>query len=536
MLFRWEMDMTIRKSSVLISLVSLSAMSATLQANPIELTATYQTPISLTFDAADNGLLGYPYRAASEVTDSITLPQFNPDWGTLTSVSREFTGGTWSAEAINHVRSGIREYDGALNPPMTFRTNILSTLGGGSDIGVTGSLATRDYLKDTPFSGQGDLNGNSSSSGLSSFIGTGNMLVGLTGVIGIQSPDVDVELLSGQMNTTYALQYKYQVNPTVAIGLNDGSHTPFSDTLRVIPLDSDGHIGIANNVSGTATITRAGSNVAEQLISGMPIYTNDVVETDSDGSVQMNFADGSTLNLSSDARLSMDEYVYDPDASRDGDDLTSLLRKVFVFTSGLIRDVDEDLGESNVVYGNLGIRGDASEYVDPATLDLAVTMNAGSPVSLYTAVDVPDQPFTFGFDYAFFDPSGSLDVTLGGHALFSGSADASTLGDVFHFSTLIDDPIVLNLFLTELSFTYDGIHDSELFLDNIVFPGLGNGDFNNLDANWFSRGEGHVNLVGVTDASLSEQITVPEPGTVWLLASGLLLGWARTGFGKANGR
>ncbi len=114
-------------------------------------------------------------------------------------------------------------------------------------------------------------------------------------------------------------------------------------------------IGAIQEITGTATITRANGTV-ETVGLGTPVFQGDVVETDESGAVNIMFIDETTFAVSEDARLSIDEYVFDP-ATQSGTTNFSVLKGVFVFTSGLIGRDDPDDVMINTPSGSIGIRG-----------------------------------------------------------------------------------------------------------------------------------------------------------------------------------
>src|SRR5262245_12479916 len=76
-------------------------------------------------------------------------------------------------------------------------------------------------------------------------------------------------------------------------------------------------IGRLVTASGSVTIDHAGAvamqaSLAGQVKAGDFVYLGDVVQTGADGRAGINFADGSSFNLSSNARIVLDEFVYDP--------------------------------------------------------------------------------------------------------------------------------------------------------------------------------------------------------------------------------
>ncbi len=114
-------------------------------------------------------------------------------------------------------------------------------------------------------------------------------------------------------------------------------------------------VGAVEELSGQASVTHT-DGTSEPLVLGMPIYQGDVIETSVDGAVNILFSDDSNFAVSENARLAIDEYVFDP-ASESGTSNFSLLRGVFVFTSGLIGRGDPDDVEIDTPVGSIGIRG-----------------------------------------------------------------------------------------------------------------------------------------------------------------------------------
>ena len=114
-------------------------------------------------------------------------------------------------------------------------------------------------------------------------------------------------------------------------------------------------VGAVDETSGEATITRADGSV-EPITIGTAIYQGDVIETSADGAVNIAFIDETSFAVSEEARLAIDEYVYDP-ATESGSQNFSVLKGVFVFTSGLIGRDDPDDVNIDTPSGSIGIRG-----------------------------------------------------------------------------------------------------------------------------------------------------------------------------------
>lgn len=114
-------------------------------------------------------------------------------------------------------------------------------------------------------------------------------------------------------------------------------------------------VGAVNEMSGEATITRTDGTV-ETVSMGTPVFQGDVIETSGAGAVNITFIDDTSFAVSNNARLAIDEYVFDP-ATEAGTQNFSVLKGVFVFTSGLIGRDDPDDVNIDMPSGSIGIRG-----------------------------------------------------------------------------------------------------------------------------------------------------------------------------------
>lgn len=122
-----------------------------------------------------------------------------------------------------------------------------------------------------------------------------------------------------------------------------------------ISLTDESPVGAIEEIEGEAKVIRA-DGTSETATLGTPIYNGDVIETSADGAVNVIFIDETSMAVSENARLAIDNYQYDP-STESGETNLSVLRGVFVFTSGLIGrdDPDDVLIETPV--GSIGIRG-----------------------------------------------------------------------------------------------------------------------------------------------------------------------------------
>lgn len=198
-----------------------------------------------------------------------------------------------------------------------------------------------------------------------------------------------------------------------------------------------------------------------------------------------------------------------------------------LFNSPAIVDSTFALGGFNRISGPAFALG-----VDEDELpDVYAELVTASPATLSQAVHTPDEAFEITFDFWFYSGVGELLVQLGDLVLGTLLA-ADFLNDGFTTHTFaVLDPSYLDMDLL-LSFVFDGPPGSVLRLDEIGFRvaglavgGVAKGDFQVLGnglAGWTGGGDGHVRLATVT---------TPEPASLALFASGLLLvfGWRRRG-------
>jgi hypothetical protein len=130
-------------------------------------------------------------------------------------------------------------------------------------------------------------------------------------------------------------------------------------------------IGIVAELKGTVFAVRAdGTKV--QLNQGDSVYQGDIIETGKDGAVKMLFVDKTTFALGDEARLALDELVFNP-ATQEGQSQFSILKGVFVFASGQIAKADHTKMTVVTPVATIGIRGtEASGNVGDDGLQVTV--------------------------------------------------------------------------------------------------------------------------------------------------------------------
>ncbi len=103
-------------------------------------------------------------------------------------------------------------------------------------------------------------------------------------------------------------------------------------------------------------------------------------------------------------------------------------------------------------------------------------LTSGSPTSISQTVDTGATPFDLSFNFRFETTTGELTVTLDGTLLGTIMAPG-TLTSAFQNAKFLVDGSLLNQTGLELKFEIDGPAGSTVVLDNILFPGISNGNF-----------------------------------------------------------
>ncbi|HTS17636.1 MAG TPA: FecR domain-containing protein [Verrucomicrobiae bacterium] len=186
-----------------------------------------------------------------------------------------------------------------------------------------------------------------------------------------------------------------------------GNHT--ISVHSVIPTIDSVTFTISTNCAGFvafvvgskgATVTHPdGSSGPLQPAQGLEM--GDVIETGAGQSVSVQAIDDTQFTLGQNAKLTVDEYVYDPDTNA-GSAHYSFLRGLFVYTSGLIGHNNPDGVHVQVPAGDLGIRG--TEFIvqiDPCSTTQEVDLidgELGITPQTSGVTNIVDAPVTVRFD------------------------------------------------------------------------------------------------------------------------------------------
>lgn len=159
-------------------------------------------------------------------------------------------------------------------------------------------------------------------------------------------------------------------------------------------------IGKVVAVTGSVTIEHASAVVVQAALSdqrpqtklGDLVYLGDVVQTGADGRVAINFTDGTSFNVSSNAKMAMTEFVYDPNG-KSNSTLFKLANGTFTFVAGNIAKTGDM--KIDTPAATMGIRGTTPriEISDDGTVRFATLVEEGkSKLLRKPATRVTPQP------------------------------------------------------------------------------------------------------------------------------------------------
>ncbi|MEM7425832.1 MAG: tandem-95 repeat protein, partial [Pseudomonadota bacterium] len=145
-------------------------------------------------------------------------------------------------------------------------------------------------------------------------------------------------------------------------------------------------IGQVETLEGTAFATRTDGTKVELKV-GDPVFQGDVVETGPDSKLGVTFIDETVFSLSEDARMVLDELVYDPGGS-DNSMLVNLVQGSFVFVAGQVAPSGDMKVQTPVA--TMGIRGTtviAKIGARDGTSDVSLAQDPNGKTGLYEIID-----------------------------------------------------------------------------------------------------------------------------------------------------
>jgi len=150
----------------------------------------------------------------------------------------------------------------------------------------------------------------------------------------------------------------------------DTSLTPIGKVVK-----AQGVVAI-EHVNAVVVQASLGNQATTKGKVGDPVYLNDVVQTGPDGSVGIAFADGTAFNLSSNARITLNEFVYDPKGTSNST-LFTLAKGSFTLIAGNIAKTGDMKIDTPVA--TMGIRGTTPhvEISDDGTVKFTTLIEKG---------------------------------------------------------------------------------------------------------------------------------------------------------------
>ena len=106
------------------------------------------------------------------------------------------------------------------------------------------------------------------------------------------------------------------------------------------------------------------------------VYQGDVVRTGADGRVSINFTDGTSFNLTNNANMTLNEFVYDPNG-KSNSTLFNLSKGTFTFVAGKVAKTGDMKITTPVA--TMGIRGTTPhvEISDAGTVKFSTLLEEG---------------------------------------------------------------------------------------------------------------------------------------------------------------
>lgn len=142
------------------------------------------------------------------------------------------------------------------------------------------------------------------------------------------------------------------------------------------------------------------------------VYFEDTLKTGPGARMQARLLDGSALTLGENARIEVDEFVYQPWGDK-GKLSLDVVSGAFLFVGGRVEDADDSEVEIATPVGTLGIRGTTvwggqidggygvlvlDGEVDVMTAGGSVTLKAGQGTMVWSAKQAPEQAGSWSDD------------------------------------------------------------------------------------------------------------------------------------------
>ena len=135
-----------------------------------------------------------------------------------------------------------------------------------------------------------------------------------------------------------------------------------AQTVPAVQADTAKPIGKVVTVAGSVNIEHVNAVVVQANVTSQPeptkvgdsVYLGDVVQTGADGKISITFTDDTAFNLSSNARMTLNDFVYDPNGKSNAT-LFNLTKGTFTFVAGKVAKTGDMKITTPVA--TMGIRG-----------------------------------------------------------------------------------------------------------------------------------------------------------------------------------
>src|SRR6267154_4289293 len=204
----------------------------------------------------------------------------------------------------------------------------------------------------------------------------GFMLAGTANVFAMPSP-IEAEDAPGTLRATSAATRLSQAQPAPA---PQTPAAPAADPATDAQAPSDEPIGNVATLTGIATVIRKKDSIALKLKDD--IFQNDVLQTSANSTLGVTFNDATTFNLTANARITVDNYVYE-DGGRQNAALFDVVKGSVAFVAAAVAKT----GDMKITTptATLGIRGTSGLVEVPAGASATAANNVA--IKLYPDAD-----------------------------------------------------------------------------------------------------------------------------------------------------
>ncbi|MFK7866461.1 MAG: Ig-like domain-containing protein, partial [Alphaproteobacteria bacterium] len=174
-------------------------------------------------------------------------------------------------------------------------------------------------------------------------------------------------ILEGKNGETFTIEGFFDAQPSPDLSFADGKilsgdfidsvtqdRSPAQLAANTNLIDGES-IAVVGHIAGDVYVMREnGTRVL--LKAGDKLYEDEIIETDADGAIKMVFIDETIFSLGANARMALDEYVFDEE-TQSGSSALSVLKGSFLFISGKIAKTNPDDMEVVTPVATIGVRG-----------------------------------------------------------------------------------------------------------------------------------------------------------------------------------